>query len=676
MDSNITQSLASPDNLSIIQKKNAWYTNSITQNQVYWAEADLDMRFWAGDQDVFSQLYGFGPGVLVKKFFLNHIRPQINVLSGREREHRKSPICVPVENSAQQTADQLTKLIFHINHSSFADQALSDAFEVGACITGMSLLAPYIDYSDDPINGDIQVRHIPYNSFLIDPYFTKTDLSDCNFVWMRQWISKEKAIQLFPDQEERVMGMKPSGQTDGKFQYMAQSYNFGAQNLFYMDEIYYRGFREAEVLIDFETGEMLEFEDRRKAEMLEAESETVAIIKKEIPTVKMAQFLQNKLFYDGNNPLNIDEMPFVPVIGYYAPQLPYMNLRIQGVVRGLRDAQYLYTRRKMIELDTLESQVNSGWVYKAGSVLDIRDLYQGGQGKGIALKDDAEMTDIQKIQPPVLPPTTLETSRILEEEINKISGITPELMGAASDDIAGVLSMLRQGAGLIGLRGLFDRLENSQRILNELFIRIAQQNWSPQKVARIIGEMPTEEFFTKAFGKYNVRIEEGILTTTQRQMEFAQLIQLRELGVPIDDEALLQSATVQNKDKLIESIQQKQQQQSQQMQQQEEAQLALLQAQISNLEAQATANEGLGVERVSRVQENRALAVERIAEARKDQSMGTLDLAKAIKELEGMDIANVMQLLQVAQVIKDVSLQPSAELSKIEADAGTSGITA
>ena len=71
--------------------------------------------------------------------------------------------------------------------------------------------------------------------------------------------------------------------------------------------------------------------------------------------------------------------------------MPYFPHRVQGVVRGLRDAQYLYNRRKAIELDILESQINSGWIYKENALVNPKDVFTvAGQGRGLALKEEAQ----------------------------------------------------------------------------------------------------------------------------------------------------------------------------------------------------------------------------------------------------------------------------------------------
>ncbi len=89
-------------------------------------------------------------------------------------------------------------------------------------------------------------------------------------------------------------------------------------------------------------------------------------------------------------------------------------------------------------------------------------------------------------------------------------------------------------------------------------------------------------------------------------------------------------------------------------QQQKEAQAALEQqaAQINLANARAKADTGLGLERVSRIEENKALAVERKAEAAKDREMAVLNFARALKEIEDVDISQLEKLLNISQLVK------------------------
>ncbi len=653
---------------SILSRMEAFYAETITINQSFWGEADTDTRFEAGDQTLWNEIYGNLPANRRKQFNFNRIRRVINMVSGQQRRNRKSIIAVPVENADDITADQFTKIIMWACQQEGILETISDSFQ-GALVTGMNLLQVWVDYRSDPVSGNIKVDNCSYNSFLIDPYFRKADLSDCNALWKRSFLTKRECMSLMPDKSEEIAELRGNAQSngrDGKFQFMPESYDYGYKNLLTYDEFYYKDYRTQKMLIDSQTGETLEWrsQDEESLKTFLHYYPQVTILSQEVPTVKLAIVVQGKVMYDGPNPMGIDQYPFVPVLGYFNPQMPYFPYRIQGMVRGLRDAQYLYNRRRIIELDILESQINTGWIYKENALVNPKDVFLSGQGRGLALKDEANMTDVQQIQPPQVPPSMIQLSELLAREVMEISGVNEELLGSAVDDKAGVLSMLRQGAGLTTLQTLFDQLDRSQKLLGKLLIDIIQSNFTPGKVKRIIEAEPAQQFYNKAFGKYDAAIEDGLNTTTQRQMQFAQMLQLREAGVPISNEDLLEASTIQNKNKIIENTVKREQQAAQMQQQQAQITMQELQARTNLANSRAEADRGLGLERMSRINENQALAVERKAEAEKDREIALLNFVKALKEIEDVDLMQLEKLLKLSQMMKPEEKSPQESMSE------------
>ena len=644
-------------NKAILSRMEAFYAESISINQSFWSEADLDLRFFLNDQSVWSDLYGNLPANRRRQFTFNRIKRVIDMISGYQRRNRKSTIVIPVENGDQETADQFTKILMWINRQEGVLETISESF-LGALITGMNILHVWMDYRQDPISGNIRVDNCPHSYFLIDPFFKKPDLSDCNAIWRRNFLTKRDCISLFPQYADEILGLyraDTGNGRDGKFQFTAESYNWSLKNLLVYDEFYYRDYRTQKMLVDTQTGETQEWkgQDEDALKLFLQMYPQITVIDNEIPTVKLCVVIQGKVFYDGPNPSGVDSYPFVPVFAYYHPESPYFPNRIQGVVRSLRDAQYLYNRRRVIELDILESQINSGWKYKENSLVNPADVFMQGQGKGLALKQEAQMTDVERIPAADIPPSMIQLSELLAQEINQISGVNEELLGSAQDDKAGILSMLRQGAGLTTLQGLFDQLDHSQKLLGKIMLDMIQANFTPGKVTKILeGAQPMPQFYNKAFGIYHCAIEEGINTTTQKQMQFAQMLYLREAGVPISDTMLIEASTIQDKKKIIDELQRKEQEAQQQQQIQNELAAEAQRAQTRLYESQATANEGLGIERLSRVQENQALAQERRAAAVKDQDMAILNLVKAIKELDDIDLAHIEKLIAINNLVK------------------------
>ncbi len=647
----------------ILDRMEDFYANNVTMNQQFWAEADLDTRFYCGDASVWSEIYGNAPALARKQYNFNRIRKTVEMPCGYQRRNRKSTIAIPVENATQKTADEFSKVMSWLDRTESVGHTISEAF-TGAMITGMNLIKVWMDYRDDPLSGDIRVSCGSYNSFMIDSFFRKADLSDCTGIWSRSFLTRGQVASLLPDRYEEIFSLYQQYNKDGKFQYMPENFTYDNNSgLMPYDEFYYRDYRKQRVIVDTQTGESMEWQgDEDLLKQYLQRFPQVTTLMQDIQTVRLAIVCQGSVMYDGPNPMGIDQYPFVPVLGYYQPELPYFQSRIQGMVRALRDPMYLFNRRKIIELDIFESQINSGFIAKEGTVIDPMSLYKTGQGQVIWTKKDSNMDDLRQIQAPQVPPSMFQASENLNRDIQEISGVNEELLGSAVDDKAGILSMLRQGAGLTTLQRLFDQLDMSQKQLGKLIINLVQANFTPGKVEKIIGGKPSEAFYNKNFGKYDAAVEEGFDTTTQKQMQFAQLLHLREVGVPIPTEILLESATIQNKQQLIEAIKQQEQAQQQQAQAQGEMQMQQQQATIEMAKARANADNSSSEERKSRIPENYQLAQERKAEADRDHTQSLLNFIKALKELESMDINNIGKVLEMHNAFKQSeNLKPTLD---------------
>jgi len=639
----------------ILKRFDEFRTASLSVNQSYWYEADLDTRFMAGDQRLWADLYNDQQDIGGSNFFFNRISRIVNMVDGRQRQNRKSTVVVGVENSDSDTADQFTKTLMWINNKEDVLGTLSDSFR-GALITGMNLMHVWMDYREDPVNGNIKVDNCAYNSFLIDPFFRKSDLSDCNGIIKRSFLTKRECISLLPDHREEIEMMSGSFGTDSNFSYMPEKSSFSSRDLLAYDEFYYRDYRKQTLLVDTETGETQEWRSSDKSklkEFVEAYPQ-IQIINTEIPTVKLAIIIQGKIFFSGPQPSGLDSFPFVPVFAYYYPELQYYNLRLQGIVRQLRDSQFLYNRRMIIQLKQMESTITTGYIFKEGVLVNPEDASSlRGEGKNLVVKMHAQPGDIIPITPVNIPQSSIEITNILGNEMAQISGVNEELLGSATDDKAGILSQLRQGAGLTTLQILFDNLDGSQKILGKIMIELIQMNFTPGKIKNILEkEEPTEEFYNKTFGRYDCVVEEGLLTSTQKQMQFSQLIYLREMGMQIPDSVILEASTMQNKSDLIKAIEQEKQQQAESQQAQQQTQMEMLQSQIELNKARAVSDQGLGLERISRVEENEALAVERRSQAAENEDDALLSKVKAMKELESMDMANLKELVMLAQMLR------------------------
>lgn len=685
------ESLFAKDFSGIKTKMDQDYLNNISLWAMYWTQGNIAVRAEAGDESLMAQLGVNTGGNGRGNFYYNRIRPICNMLSGYQRDNRKSLIAVPVEGGDQQTADQYTKILLHIFKKENVQETISEAFHQGALITGMNLLHIYLDFSRDPVNGDIKVDNLSYNEYMIDPYFRKPDLSDAQFIRRRTFMDPAAAAAIMPEHmrdEILALPVNLSGLSrDGKFQYMPESFGYTQGNKLAYDEYYYRDYRKQKMLIDKVTGDVMElnmesdFEDRYDLKQFLAENPQITLEEKTVPTVRLAIQIQDKVFYDGNQTIaGLDDFPFVPVIGFYNKNMPYMYSRISGLCKSLIDPQMLLVRRINLSADYLESTVNTGWMFREGAPVDPKHLMQTGQGRIIPIKDEYQLTDVQPIQPPQIPPSFFQLQDTFDKELYNCAGISQENLGKViSDDSSGFQSALRQRAGLMAQKPLFDRLDTSLRILGDKLITTIQHNWTPAKIKKILeGEEPADLFYNKAFGKYHCQVELGFDTDTQKQMQFLQMLELRNAGIPISDEDMIDAATMQNKNRVLERMQKQQEQAAQMAQQQSESQTQLNLAQAKLANARAMADIGLYNERTSRVEENRAMAQQRMHEANMNDSKAMLDKVKALKELEEMDLNHLARLVQLAQQLKEIE-SADAEIGqaqeKMESGADMAALT-
>lgn len=641
---------------NVKQMMEHFYDTSYRSNVAYQQQAAIDKRYKVGDQRLWSFIYGDSQYNNSKQFFFNMIRRHLNMVTGYQRQNRKSTIMVPQAEGDDELADDYTACQLWSENRENAQEIYSQTFEGGTDV-GMQLMHMYPDYTLDPISGDLGLDTVAYNNYIIDPYFRRNDLSDCNFLWRRRWVSKAGAKALLPGREKEIDRMQPKGVKDGKFPLQAELMNLDTNRLLAYDEFYYKDFREVEIILDPFTGEAVEWHDNindQEGELEETlrQAPHLRVHKIQKPTVNLALTLNGDVMYDGPNLLKVDRYPFVPYICYYEPDMQNFSWRIQGIIRNLRDSQFLFNRRTVIELDILESQVNSGWIYPVDAVTDEKAFRQTGQGVVIPLKKGHLPNEIEKIQPPDVPASMIELSRSLGENITKISGVNEELLGSATDDKAGILSMLRQSAGLTTLQGIFDRMDLSQRILGGLRMEAIRKNFTKGKLKRILGRDPHEKFFLSDSSKFDTAVEEGKYSTTQRQLELQQLLHFRELGMPIPDQTILRASFIQNKKGLIQDVEEaaeaqaaSQQQQAQAMEQEQQSKVMANFAKSKNDLAKSQEALASAAQKMSTIETSQAEAEHKRVEA-------DLAIVKELIELEDMDMESLKRAITLSEVVK------------------------
>ena len=671
-----------PQSNDRVYKFNQFFYDAYRTWGVYYAAAYRDLRMYAGDQ--WTQVEKTSLEQQKRMVLqLNKTRRVVNLYSGYERENRLSTVCAPVEDSDEDTADLLSDVMLYVYDKGDAHHVVSEAFE--HCLkTGLAIVGIYIDYSKDKVNGDIKFYWKPFNALMLDPYFTKRDLSDCDQASTRDLLSREQVKSMLPWVDPSVIDNIPTGIRDNKYQYLGiyRQYNstYIAKNLLTYDQYWVRVNKPQKYLVDLDTGVTQECngskEEEEKIREAIAQNENIQIINSYKRTVELNIIVGGRLLYSGPDPTGLDCFPFVALIAYFEPLLDTIELKIQGLVRSIYDAQRQYNRRHSQIIDLMESVINTGWISKNGAVVDPTMLLQSGQSRNVVLNDGFDVNaDIREINAPQVPPGYLQYQDIIDKNIMEIPGGSEELLGISStgdSQVSGRLAEVRASNGLKGNRGLYDNLEQTLKWLGQIVLKAIQINFTPGKVWRITKRDPTPEFFSGEFGQYDSVIKQAILTQTQKAAYYYQLLQLREIGIAIPDDEIVDAAPLQGKIRLRQKMAEIAQAQEQAAQ--IEMDTANRQAQLEM--SQIDNNLALAQERRARVIADIGLARERISEGEQNKAKALLDNAKTFAEIENLDRNHFLEVMRFAhetQVHNDDQINETLQQDKELGDSLTGG---
>jgi len=663
-----------PASTPIAKEISEFWQESQSLIQQWWVEADRDTRMATGQQDFYNSMLNGGNGWNNTRnqqmLLFNKILRILNMIGGYQRDNRLQTIVQAGDNDPDlgETADQRTVVLNWIMNQDSTYEKISECMD-GSTMTGLNLLNVWMDFRQDPENGEIKTDRLPFSAFIMDPYWTKHDLSDCGRILTRRYLTRRQLLSLYPKlKNDLPLFGKGYASKDGKFQYLAQNWYQYQQELYAYDEYWTQDYKKTKKILDKRTGEVVDWGGTyEQFQMFRQFNPNIELITATVPTIKMHILVNNNLVYEEKSPYGIDRFPFVPFICYHFPEVQNYAYRYQGIVRNIRDSQLELNRRRNRMLDILDAQIQSGLMVKEDALVNPEDAFFQGPGKILFFKQSANLaSDVAPIPPPPVASGWLELIGSVEKEIMDIVG--PEELFAqnlGNKDMSGVLLKLKMGAGLTGLRNIFDRLNQSQKLLGELMDDMMVANFSQGKIARILGKPPSQYFFDESFTKYSCNVEEAELTSSQRQLQFLQASQMQQMGIAIPSTYLLEKSTLSGKKELIETIKKNEQQQAQMQQAQMQVELEQKQMLARSLEAKAQSDFSGAIERKARAVSDIALAKERVSQGVQDRAQAALDNAKALKELEGMDQDKLEKL---ARFIMDLQLHQKTLAGDEEGD--------
>jgi hypothetical protein len=614
------------------------YSKFMPIEQARWNQANIDTLFYAGNQSFINRQFSFNPGITSNQYYFNLVQQPVNMVTGYQRQHRKSIMYQATEGADPLTTDQYTKLITNVCMQEGIHEAFSKSCELAA-IAGMNLIQPYLDYTgDDNAQGSLKLKIWEYNSFLVDPFFRQPDMSDAQFFWCQEYISKRAAEERFPDKIALVKPMSGTPQRYGQFYFLPENHNMARNDLMVLSYIWYKWTKKRKRLYSKKRNQFFDYAggDGQLEKILwgleDLESVTV-----NSPCWKCAVVLNDQLMFQGDNPLwDGPECPVIPNFWNYDPHINQYDLRSRSLVFPMRSPQFLFNYKVINNNDIAAATINAGWKRKVGAVANEDNLKKAGQGWDVIINEGYEMTDAEKIIPSAVPESDLALAQQMADLVFKTSGIDLENWAGQQDKQISSLTLLQKmAANLLPFQKYFDQWDFCLKIVGERLLQYALYGWNEAKVEMMIGEEPSPHFYSRVFAKYKTVVEEADLTPTQQNLQAQNMLEMnqmfgREVFPP---SMIIPKLNITGKSEIIPYLQQ--QEQMAQAAQSEEMNLKHTVEELKIREMMSAIHNQLSMarERDSRSESNIGLFEERMSMISKNHALASKEKMAALAQL-------------------------------------------
>ena len=603
-----------------------------------WNESNIDTLFYAGEQNYINRHFSFSPGSSYQQYYFNLIQQPINMVTGYQRQHRKSIVYQAADGADPETTDQYTRLIMNNAQKEGINEQWSKSCELSA-VAGMNLVQPYLSYmGDDPAQGQLKLKIWEYNSFMVDPFFREPDMSDAQFVWCQEFISRREADMRFPGKVSLIGQLQGSPQRYSQFYFLPENHNMDRNDLMVLSYVWYKWKRNRKRLYSRSLNQFFDYAGGdQNLEQILYNIPDMQPVTVESPCWKVCVVLNDQLMWQGYNPLwDGPECPFVPNYWNYDPHINHFNLRSRSLLYPMRSPQFLFNYKIITNNDLSSSTINSGYKRKSGAVANEENLKQVNAGWDIIINEGYEMTDVEKIIPTAVPESDLALAQQMADLIYKVGGIDLESWSGQDDKQSSSLTLLiKQAANLMVFQKFFDQWDFSLKLVGERLLQIVLNKWNAQKVQLMIGEKPSDHFYSRIFAKYQTVVEEGLNTATQKNLQAQQLLDInaafgREVFPP---SMIVKDMNIQGKGEAIKFLQQQEEQASQLQQEQMGMAHAMEDAKLKELYSKSVAALARAREDHSRSESNLGLWEERLSMIERNRSSSLKDKQAALTSL-------------------------------------------
>ena len=456
---------------------------------------------------------------------LNHIQPTCNLLFGLERTNRFDPQAKPEGEDDVDLANVFTRLLRRTMVDTDGEYVLSEGFQDGT-ICGVAAFELPIDYTEDPLYGDIRFRtvRVPDELIWATPW-RQYDLSDVRAMFRHKWVDVDDLIALYPEKREAITEalssvnkLTPQDATrdgsilsdgDPKDRYAGVDPRRPQDDLqFWFDiehnrvrvlEVYYPDYYPTWILASGDGKRVVTSTDEPKIKRIyERLAETqmgqgYRLLQRNVRKIQMMVILPatGEILSEGT-PFEKDTASY-PYVAFFAN---FVRDDIYGVVRSLKDPQDEINARRS-QIAWLTKATGDGWFVDRGSLEDPTKFQEESRDPKGTYIVKPQANDPRRIPPPNIPQGMFEILRVAVNEVRQISGVNSELLAAEENTASGVAIARRQHQGQVVTTTLFDNFRLTKRLIWRKMARRIQEVYTDARTIRLLNEDTGEDEFVK-----------------------------------------------------------------------------------------------------------------------------------------------------------------------------------
>tara|TARA_Y100000817_G_scaffold290371_1_gene261024 strand:+ start:1137 stop:3242 length:2106 start_codon:yes stop_codon:yes gene_type:complete len=595
---------------------------------------------------------------------INTILPTINTVLGEQSTRRADVNFKPKGNGTQEVADVLNKLYLHIADTNKLDWLESTVFADGL-IQDRGYFDVRIDFTDH-IQGEVRISTKDPLDILIDPDAKEYDPKTWNEIFETKWMSLDEVEEQYgTDKADRLRVAAEYGNTMGQDSveyeetrygdtYTGVEYNQGSTTnpeenrqmraVRVIERQYYQ-LKECSYYVDSVTGDMRQvpgnWGERKKKKF--ADEYGLEILTRLDRKVRWTVTADKVVLHDDWSPYEC--FTIVPYFPYWRRGRPF------GMVRNLISPQEQLNKISSQELHIVNTTANSGWIVETGSLngMTADDLEEHGAETGLVLEYNRGSSPPAKIPPNQIPTGLDRLGQKAAVNIKTISGVSDSMLGTDSPEVSGIAIQAKQNRGVLMIQVPLDNLQKTRQYLAEHILRVVQQYYTEERLIQITDESdpmkpeipivvnqvtPEGDIINDlTLGEYKVVV--GTMPTRDNfdEVQFAEAIQLRQVGVPIPDDLIVDYSHMAKKGeiarriRIMQGMEPPSEEQAQIQQFQAEAEIKKIQLEIAKMEAEVQNLQSLSQLNMAKAQESAADPQLKVAELQAKMQMKQEELA-------------------------------------------------